>query len=294
MGSQKVPPENDSPTTQYVQFFPQVHHTTVQGLLALGDKSTRTKKSEVSNPSTRSSRTTEFNVARSASLPTTFRIASYILAGGDMPALQRSSSTLPIIVQIDQTIQTCHRETAALNGVSLYYSSRSRVSCMDHDGEGLVQLTHSQRIKRSSSFGVSGFNSARLNSPKRFHTVKDKRLLVAELAKVPFISLFRSSSLESPCFYQSIQLLQATKSSIRKKAGARHQFHRGKVSLNGRASLMRRAYPGVHCDYCRRLFEGSDRKLKLARHRRKVHACVIPSSTGIRKHVDKSWQSDGL
>lgn len=117
------------------------------------------------------------------------------------------------------------------------------------------------------------------------------RTLVSEL---PLDGLFRSSSLEGPHYYQSMQLLQAAKSSIRKLAGARIRFHWVKVSLTGSASLMRRAYPEVHCDCSKRVFEGNDRKRKLARHRRKVHACATPSSNGTQKYFNKSKQCGGL
>jgi hypothetical protein len=188
-------------------------------------------------------------------------------------APQRSVSAPFGYVKIRTQIVTSKRVLTALNGVSQYYSAKTTRVILDPDGQGLIQLTNSQKIRRCSSYnsqsaaaGCDPVRSLDLGCQNRTQSLH-------ELSKeAPFSELLRSSSLENTTFRQSVNMVHNTRLSLRKGTKGKHRFNHGRTCSSGRGSLMRRAYPEMQCEKCGRIFEGNDRRLKLARHRRKMHA----------------------
>lgn len=186
---------------------------------------------------------------------------------------QRSVSAPFGYVKIRTQIVTSKRVLSALNGVSQYYSAKTTRVILDPDGQGLIQLTNSQKIRRCSSYNshtaTTGRDPVRSSDLRCLNRTQSLHELFNE---APFSELLRSSSLENTNFRQSVNMVHNTRLSLRKGAKRRHRFRHGRTCSSGRGSLMRRAYPEMQCEKCGRIFEGNDRRLKLARHRRKMHA----------------------
>jgi hypothetical protein len=226
-----------------------------------------------------SSRTTSTHaiaVVRSASVPCTIKSSPDLAGAEDHQYHKRSMSTSLNRSQDGLNIGISDHITPALNGVSIYYSTKTQHIILDACGQDLLQLTNSQRIRRCSSFYIIQARPAHTSSVKRSLTTRNVRDIIKN---IPFANLVRHESLEKSSLLQSIQVLQKTRSSIRKAAKARHRFRCGKIPSTSQGTLMRRAYPELKCDHCNRGFHGNDRRLRLARHRRKVHACATSSST---------------
>jgi hypothetical protein len=211
--------------------------------------------------------------------------------------IPKRSVSAPFTCQQEEgTFTVATYTTPALNGVSVYYSTKSTKPALDPDGQRLIQLTNSQRIRQCCSFKAylpNNCNSRRalvhLNKSMRSDTVKRIGTLVKQ---VPFSGLLRSGSLEDSSFYQSVKLLQETKNTINHVAKARHRFRGGMMSTSARGSLLRAAYPEIKCDHCQRVFNGNDRKRNLARHRRKVHSLETNTQSERSPHPNKSRRSN--
>jgi hypothetical protein len=157
----------------------------------------------------------------------------------------------------------------ALNGKSLYYSTRSNHLVMSHNQQHVAQLTNVQNIRRyaSAKGGIDILRSSTIRSNRSFTTTHIQQLL----KDLPFSDILRSQSLEDSAFYQSIIRLHDTRDVLIEMSKPCHRFCGGKVCSTSSRSLPRAAYPPVNCDQCRRAFGGMDRKHKLARHRKRVH-----------------------
>jgi hypothetical protein len=220
-------------------------------------------------------KTSQDLVKRSMSTPLTLAMLHSLFEphlDGDCPA--RSASAPHPQEQEHHVSIDSGQSGAALNGVSLYYASRNKTFTIEPDGTKVVQLTNSQKIRRRASFnGFMGSCDANtLNNIMGTLSLSDS-LREAILMDLPFADLLRSRSLENPALYQSVQQLKHTKKMMNEALRPRHRFRGGRISGSGKGRVRRAAYPPLKCDQCRGVFDGNDRKRKLARHRRKVHAC---------------------
>lgn len=167
---------------------------------------------------------------------------------------------------------TAQHKGAALDSVSLYYATTAKGMMMHLDGQGVAQLTNSQRIRRCASFQahMTTFRSHSVRSMKsiRSYTVKHVDSL---LKVVPFPSLLRSGSFETSGFYHSVQLLHDARETAKQRSRIGLRFRNGKITASGRSTLMPTAYPSLKCGYCPRVFKGSERKRKYVRHCKNVH-----------------------
>ncbi|KAH7089581.1 hypothetical protein FB567DRAFT_521057 [Paraphoma chrysanthemicola] len=204
---------------------------------------------------------------------------------------QRSYSAPFGHVKIRTQIVTSKNSAPALNGVSQYYSSKTTRVIFDPDNEGLIQLTNSQKIRRAASYSshntATGHGSVHPCHSGRLSRVQS---LYKSFREVPFPELVRPSSLKDP-ISSGVNIAHRMRSCQRKVRKSRHRFRHGRVYSSGRGSLMRRAYPNMQCDRCGAVFEGSDRRLQLARHRRKVHAkhqplAIIPYHEPVHSDVE--------
>lgn len=190
----------------------------------------------------------------------------------------------------------------ALNGVSVFYSSKTQCIIALPGSGNLVQLTNSQKIRRCTShrpaapkiwrptrilstssqfsFTSRSYLSSDLDtvvdqSPSRNGSIFSSSYLPGEIEstikQIPFENILRSASLDNPAFYRSARELLNVRGQLKERVQPRHKFQGGKFCASGAGSILRAAYPEVKCDRCTRVFRGPDRKVKVARHRRKVH-----------------------
>ena len=163
-------------------------------------------------------------------------------------------------------------DSPALNGVSLYYSSKTQELVSSPSGRGVTQLTNSQKIRRCLSLNVHVSTIRRQSvlslDIARSFTVKHVSRLLKD---TPFVALLRSTSLEDTQFQKSVQNLHNTRNALGNMGRPQHRFRGGRMSVSGRGFLMRVAYPDLRCDQCPRIFRGNDRRRKLARHRHRLH-----------------------
>jgi hypothetical protein len=223
-------------------------------------------------------------------------IVHQTLLGGVSEAVQRSVSTplaTGLISKFKHKIRGCptrwvsashvqdntkelpaqpERPPCALNGVSIFYSSKSNELYMPYGSEGLVQLTNSQKIRRCFSFqariGILRTQSARSVDILRSYTTKHRQTI---LKSIPFSQLMRSKSLETASFLHSVKQLEAIRAALGEAARSKHWFRAGKISASGRSAVMRVAYPTLKCSLCPRVFKGIERKHRYARHCKKMH-----------------------
>ncbi|KAF2821391.1 hypothetical protein CC86DRAFT_103386 [Ophiobolus disseminans] len=166
----------------------------------------------------------------------------------------------------------------ALNGVSIFYSSKDNRVIVDPASGDPMQLTNSQKIRRSYSFqariGLFRTQSARSLDSIRTFTINQLQPLLRNL---PFAHLMRSTSFESASFSQSVKE-HLMKAAFSRSAKLKLWFRAGQVSASGRSTVMRVAYPSLKCSLCPRIFKGPDRKRRYARHCNKVHDPSFPAN----------------
>jgi hypothetical protein len=204
---------------------------------------------------------------RSASSPFS-HVSSSVLANASSISPTRSVSAMkaqgPIL-----SVAAQGNILPALNGKSLYYSSRSNQLVMSHTKQHVAQLTNIQNIRRytSAKGGIDILHPSTIRSNRSFTTMHIQQLL----KDLPFSDILRSRSLEDIAFYQSIIQLHDTWDALVEMSKPCHRFRGGKLCSTSSRSLPRAAYPPVNCDQCQQAFGGMDRKHKLARHRKRVH-----------------------
>jgi hypothetical protein len=185
---------------------------------------------------------------------------------------KRSLSASQATHENSRETATAQHKVAALDSVSLYYATTAKGMIMHLDGQGVAQLTNSQRIRRCASFQarMTTFRSHSVRSMKNIRSYTVKR--VDSLLKVvPFPSLLRSGSFETSGFYHSVQLLHDARETVKQRSRIGLRFHNGKITASGRSTLIPAAYPSLKCGYCPRVFKGSERKRKYVRHCKNVH-----------------------
>lgn len=155
----------------------------------------------------------------------------------------------------------------ALNGVSIFYSSKDKEISMPIGHDRPSQMTNSQKIRRYFSLQERR-RTIRSSSIIRTCTMRNLRPL---LKNVPFSRLMRSGSLEDLDFLESLKQLQAIRNAMDDAARSKHWFHAGQISVSSRSTVMRAAFPALKCISCPRMFRGADRKRRYARHCKKLH-----------------------
>jgi hypothetical protein len=212
---------------------------------------------------------------RSASSPFS-SVSSSVLANASSTSPTRSASATKAQDSI-LSVAAQVNILPALNGKSLYYSTRSNHLVMSHNHQHVAQLTNVQNIHRyaSAKGGIDILRSSTIRSNRSFTTTHIQQLL----KDLPFSDILRSQSLEDSAFYQSIIQLHDTRDALVEMSKPCNRFRGGRICSTGSRSLPRAAYPPVNCDQCRRAFGGMDRKHKLARHRKRVHG----TNSGTRK-----------
>jgi uncharacterized C2H2 Zn-finger protein len=163
---------------------------------------------------------------------------------------------------------------APLNGVSIYFASKTECIVLIPGSNQLIQLTNSQKIRGSASYRRQSSDTG-LYSPCSCLTVTSRSCSLKEIEhafqQLPFTDIFRSASLEGPALQRSVQELIIAKKELTQQSKPQHEFQGGKVCTSGAASVLRAAYPEINCYRCQRVFRGPDRRRKFLRHCRKVH-----------------------
>jgi hypothetical protein len=163
---------------------------------------------------------------------------------------------------------------APLNGVSIYFASKTECIMLIPGSNQLLQLTNSQKIRGSASYRCQSSDTG-LSSPCSCLTVISRSCSLREIEhafqQLPFTDIFRSASLEGPALQRSVQELIIAKKELAQQSEPQHKFQGGKVCTSGADSVLRAAYPEINCYRCQRVFQGPDRRRKFLRHCRKVH-----------------------
>lgn len=158
-----------------------------------------------------------------------------------------------------------------LDGVSVFYSSNENRLVSTHS-EGPIQLTNSQKIRRSATLQVT-------SSLRRTRTVLSIDIVdmdgVGHIPSfptiLPFARLVRSKTLEDAKFKQSLVQLHTIRAMMEDAAMPKYEFRGGRCQHTSRDVMLQNAFPVLRCGFCPRVFSGADRKRKLARHRKKLH-----------------------
>ncbi|KAF2727346.1 hypothetical protein EJ04DRAFT_517310 [Polyplosphaeria fusca] len=129
------------------------------------------------------------------------------------------------------------------------------------------------RDKTTNLHSQSSQRSHNSRGPQHFvHTSQRSLRLHPSLnRRLPFAALMRSSSQQNAAFIQSVYALQDIRANLRARPPKAHRSNWGMVSMSGRGSVLKAAYPPIKCEMCPRTFVGQQRKRNLAGHRRRVH-----------------------
>ncbi|KAH7063774.1 hypothetical protein BKA63DRAFT_526120 [Paraphoma chrysanthemicola] len=179
-----------------------------------------------------------------------------------------------------------------LNGVSLFYSSKSSQWVLEEAGLRMCQLTNSQKIRRSCSYKAYIYDDLHSISGTQHNYSMPREGCSHQVIQVStYINRFYTvgSANGSRRFRK-----ERPTGKTNGRRSRRPHFQGGRLTGSHRRTLINVAYPEIRCVHCPRAFRGSNRRRNHVRHCKKVHKIsLVARQYSTRSFHDIGWNASG-